>query len=209
MLVIDFNSGWACHRLEEPGSSVPVSIPHDAMLAEPRHEMSAGGVNTGWFEGHDYRYAKTLTVPSDWANKTAILEFEGVYHNAEVWVNGKQAAFRPYGYTNFYVELNPWLNYGEDNEISVIARNADQPNSRWYSGAGLYRPVWLHLGPREYLPPNAVKVRTLSTDPPEVEIRVAAVGSGPVRLTAEGGGYTAQTVIPCVEGSIGAGGAVC
>ena len=57
-----------------------------------------------------------------------------------------------------YVELSPYLKPGEANELSIIARNADQPNSRWYSGAGLYRPVWLWLGDRAYLPPNAIRV---------------------------------------------------
>lgn len=69
--MIDFNSGWICHHLGESGSSVPVSIPHDAMLAEPRQELSAGGINTGWFEGRDYRYAKKKEVGIQFFNDIA------------------------------------------------------------------------------------------------------------------------------------------
>ena len=135
-------TGWTYRHLGDAAPGRPVTLPHDAMLAEPRTALSAGGVNTGWYEGYDYEYQRTLTVPENELSDTHILEFEGVYHNAEVWLNGQKAAFRPYGYTNFYVDCAPFLHAG-DNELRVIARNADQPNSRWYSGAGLYRPVQL------------------------------------------------------------------
>ena len=95
------------------------------MLAEPRTALSAGGTNTGWYEGYDYEYRRTLTVPENTLADTHILEFEGVYHNAEVWLNGQKAAFRPYGYTNFYVDCAPYLHAGE-NELRVIAHNADR-----------------------------------------------------------------------------------
>lgn len=182
MYRVDLNRAWRVSRLGEEDHAVTVDLPHDAMLAEPRTVESAGGINTGWFEGHDYCYSKVLFAPEDWREMILLLEFEGVYHNAEVWVNGQKAAFRPYGYTNFYVDLAPLLRYGEDNEIVVIARNADQPNSRWYSGAGLYRPVWLWLGPREHIEVNGVKIKTLSVDPPTVEVTVRTVGTGMVHL---------------------------
>ena len=135
-------TGWTCRHLGDTAPGKTVTLPHDAMLAEPRTALSAGGTNTGWYEGYDYEYRRTLTVPENALADTHILEFEGVYHNAEVWLNGQKAAFRPYGYTNFYVDCAPYLHAGE-NELRVIARNADQPNSRWYSGAGIYRPVQL------------------------------------------------------------------
>ena len=157
----------------------------DAMLAEPRTALSAGGVNTGWYEGYDYEYQRTLTVPENELSDTHILEFEGVYHNAEVWLNGQKAAFRPYGYTNFYVDCAPFLRAG-DNELRVIARNADQPNSRWYSGAGLYRPVQLWTAGDKHILLNGVRIRTLSLNPAVVEIRVRMSAPGMVRLMVEG-----------------------
>lgn len=154
------------------------------MLAEPRTAISAGGTNTGWYEGYDYEYQRTLTVPENELADTHILEFEGVYHNAEVWLNGQKAAFRPYGYTNFYVDCAPYLHAGE-NELRVIARNADQPNSRWYSGAGIYRPVQLWKARGAHITLNGVKIRTLSLQPAIVEVRVKTTAPGTVRLTVD------------------------
>ena len=177
-------TGWTCRHLGDTAPGKPVTLPHDAMLAEPRTALSAGGTNTGWYEGHDYEYQRTLTVPENELADTHILEFEGVYHNAEVWLNGQKAAFRPYGYTNFYVDCAPYLHAGE-NELRVIARNADQPNSRWYSGAGIYRPVQLWTARGAHITLNGVKIRTLSLDPAVVEVRVKTTAPGTVRLMVD------------------------
>lgn len=177
-------TGWTCRHLGDTAPGKTVTLPHDAMLAEPRTALSAGGTNTGWYEGHDYEYRRTLTVPENELADTHILEFEGVYHNAEVWLNGQKAAFRPYGYTNFYVDCAPYLHAGE-NELRVIARNADQPNSRWYSGAGIYRPVQLWTARSAHIALNGVKIRTLSLDPAVVEVRVKTTAPGTVRLTMD------------------------
>lgn len=177
-------TGWTCRHLGDTAPGKTVTLPHDAMLAEPRTALSAGGTNTGWYEGYDYEYRRTLTVPENELADTHILEFEGVYHNAEVWLNGQKAAFRPYGYTNFYVDCAPYLHAGE-NELRVIARNADQPNSRWYSGAGIYRPVQLWTAGGAHIALNGVRIRTLSLDPAVVEVRVKTTAPGTVRLTVD------------------------
>ena len=177
-------TGWTCRHLGDTAPGKPVTLPHDAMLAEPRTAISAGCTNTGWYEGYDYEYQRTLTVPENELADTHILEFEGVYHNAEVWLNGQKAAFRPYGYTNFYVDCAPYLHAGE-NELRVIARNADQPNSRWYSGAGIYRPVQLWKARGAHITLNGVKIRTLSLQPAIVEVRVKTTAPGTVRLTVD------------------------
>ena len=177
-------TGWTCRHLGDTAPGKAVTLPHDAMLAEPRTALSAGGTNTGWYEGYDYEYRRTLTVPENELADTHILEFEGVYHNAEVWLNGQKAAFRPYGYTNFYVDCAPYLHAGE-NELRVIARNADQPNSRWYSGAGIYRPVQLWKARGAHITLNGVKIRTLSLQPAIVEVRVKTTAPGTVRLTVD------------------------
>ena len=177
-------TGWTCRHLGDTAPGKPVTLPHDAMLAEPRTALSAGGTNTGWYEGYDYEYRRTLTVPENELADTHILEFEGVYHNAEVWLNGQKAAFRPYGYTNFYVDCASYLHAGE-NELRVIARNADQPNSRWYSGAGIYRPVQLWTARGAHIALNGVKIRALSLDPAVVEVRVKTTAPGTVRLMVD------------------------
>lgn len=202
MKKIDFNKNWLFEPLNELGSKQSIDLPHDAMLGEQRSRFSPGGTNTGWFQGRDYRYTRTFFVPEEWRDTTAILEFEGVYRKAEVYINGKKASFRPYGYTNFYVPMNGFLRYGTENQVEVIARNADQPNSRWYSGAGVYRPVWLYLGGKVYLPPNAIQVKTVNTEPATVEIKVKTVGSGTVTVTIQDGEQVLSVVTGKTDGMI-------
>lgn len=185
MKAIDFNDGWAWRHLDADagaGQWSSVTLPHDAMLGEPRYTEAAGGANTGWFDGRDYEYVKEFTPSIELIDQHIVLEFEGVYRNAEVWVNGEKKAFRPNGYTNFYVDLSGDLRVGETNEIRVIARNSDQPNSRWYSGAGIYRPAVLWVGDPAHIDVNGVHVRTLSIDPPRIEVRVRSSAPGTVAV---------------------------
>ena len=185
MRAIDFNTGWTCRHLEDQGQGVPVLIPHDAMLYEKRDESFPGGINTGWYDGRDYCYEKRFDPDPAWEGQHLELEFEGVYHNAEVLLNGKTLAQRPYGYTNFYVDLTDQWIPGAENVLQVIARNSDQPNSRWYSGAGIYRPVTLWAGEKTgYILQNGVRIRTVSLDPPtaEVTVRTSAPGYLSVRI---------------------------
>lgn len=182
MKKIDFNQVWTFCRVGEETVKREVMIPHDAMISEKRTEDSAGGINTGWFEGYDYIYEKEFEIPDEYEKQEISFEFEGVYHNAEVYLNGEKAAYRPYGYTNFYIDADPYLKYGEKNQIRVIAHNADQPNSRWYSGAGIYRPVWMYVRPKQHILRNEIRVRTLSVDPAVIEAEVNTNAPGKVKL---------------------------
>lgn len=179
---IDFNQAWTFCRVGEETVKCEVMIPHDAMISEKRTEDSEGGINTGWFEGYDYIYEKEFEIPDEYEKQEISFEFEGVYHNAEVYLNGEKAAYRPYGYTNFYIDADPYLKYGEKNQIRVIAHNADQPNSRWYSGAGIYRPVWMYVRPKQHILRNEIRVRTLSVDPAVIEAEVNTNAPGEVKL---------------------------
>ena len=134
------------------------------MLSEPRTADAGGGLNISWFKGRDYVYTRHFSVSKKDLMMHNVLEFEGVYRKAEVWINGKKTAFRPYGYTNFYVELDDCLREG-DNTVEVIARNGDQPNSRWYSGSGIYRPVKWWRSPKKHIELNGVRIRTLRVNP--------------------------------------------
>lgn len=179
---IDFNQAWTFCRVGEETVKREVMIPHDAMISEKRTEDSAGGINTGWFEGYDYIYEKEFEIPDEYEKQEISFEFEGVYHNVEVYLNGEKAAYRPYGYTNFYIDADPYLKYGEKNQIRVIAHNADQPNSRWYSGAGIYRPVWMYVRPKQHILRNEIRVRTLSVEPAVIEAEVNTNAPGKVKL---------------------------
>ena len=151
------------------------------MLSEPRTADAGGGLNISWFKGRDYVYTRHFSVSKKDLMMHNVLEFEGVYRKAEVWINGKKTAFRPYGYTNFYVELDDCLREG-DNTVEVIARNGDQPNSRWYSGSGIYRPVKWWRSPKKHIELNGVRIRTLHVNPAVIEISVRTSEPGPVTV---------------------------
>ncbi len=150
MTRIPFNEGWRCAHLGE-NDWQEITLPHDAMLSEPRTEDSAGGTNTGWFGGHDYEYLREFEAPAD----SAYIEFEGVYHRAEVFLDGESIPAHPNGYFGFRIPVSE----GE-HTIRVIAHNADQPNSRWYTGAGIYRPVTLVCLPGKHIIPESICIRT-------------------------------------------------
>lgn len=192
---IDFNNNWYVSRLGSQQQKKEVTVPHDAMIGEARSPLSPGGKNTGWFEAYDYEYEKEFLLPADCAGKKLIFEFEGVYRKAEVWINGEKAAFRPYGYTNFYVDATGLLHADRPNVIRVIAHNADQPNSRWYSGAGIYRPVHLWVADQEYIPLNGLKIRTVSLEPAVAAVQLKTVGTGTARIQILDG----ETVVASAE----------
>jgi len=120
-----------------------VNLPHDWSIegefskdnpATPEGGALPGGI--GW-------YRKTFTVPASSKGKLVYIAFDGVYQKSTVWVNGHELGFRPNGYTSFRYDMTPYLNFGGKNTIAVKADNSVQPNSRWYSGSGIYRNVWL------------------------------------------------------------------
>lgn len=110
MKKIDFNQNWQFRK----GDAGPqtIALPHDAMLYEPRNPGCLNGKNTGYFPGGVYYYTKTFMVPADWQGKSVSVEFEGVYHNCMVSLNGNEAGRWPYGYTGFILELSDMLRYG-------------------------------------------------------------------------------------------------
>jgi beta-galactosidase len=110
----------------------------------PFDPRSPGGSGNGYLNGGIGWYRKTFTVPASASTRRVLIEFEGVYMNSEVWVNGERAGGRPYGYSSFEIDLTPRVKFGAPNTIAVRVY-VPQPSSRWYSGAGIYRHVWLSL----------------------------------------------------------------
>ena len=125
-----------------PETARPVTLPHDAMLAHAADPASPNGGSTGYRDGGNGVYAKKWLVPVEARGGRFILHFEGVYANASVYINGQRAAYHPYGYTGFFADISGFLCYGEENEIRVSFKNTAR-SSRWYSGAGIYRDIWL------------------------------------------------------------------
>ncbi|MET0902757.1 MAG: glycoside hydrolase family 2 TIM barrel-domain containing protein, partial [Acidimicrobiales bacterium] len=146
-----------------------VTLPHDAMLGTERDE-SAGPANA-YFPGGDWEYRRTITGPEPGGGEAIEVEFEGVYRDAVVRVNDTVAGRRPYGYSCFTVPIDHLLRPG-DNELRVEAQA--HHDSRWYSGAGIHRDVWLLRAGRINLAPGGLSVRTPEIDDDGAVVTVIA-----------------------------------
>lgn len=170
MIPKKFNDGWKFWLDKNafalvwniPEQAKNITLPHDAMIEERAYAESRNGGNTGFRDGGVYNYVKSFDVPFEYKEKTVMLKFEGIYMNAFVYVNEELAAKCPYGYTGFYVNLNEYLCYGQINEIRVVVRNSAMTNSRWYSGGGIYRDVYLLVSDTAYIQPENVQITTES-----------------------------------------------
>lgn len=180
-----FNDGWHFRPKQNPfaelgGVSTPytdVTLPHDALIHEDRDPDGEGAV--AYFPAGAYQYRKTFTPPADLAGQRIVLEFEGVYRDATVHINGAFAGQRPYGYSRFTIDADRFLRPGEENLIEVESRHGG--DSRWYTGAGIYRDVWLHVGPAVHLPVDGVRVSATDIEPDgavvEVDVVVASTSN--------------------------------
>lgn len=166
---IDFCNGWTYRRTDRPEQKKQISVPHDAMLSEERRFDSRGGKNIGWYEGADYQYEKEFEAPDIFPNQTVFLEFEGVYHDAELFLNGKQAGRIEYGYQDEWFCVDGLLQKGK-NRLTVTVHNSAQPNSRWYTGTGIYRPVFLHVLPEKHFERGSIRITTVDWKKRKVRI---------------------------------------
>lgn len=182
---INFNAGWTHYREGSENEAVIVNLPHDAMICEDRVPKLKDGAFTGFFPSADYYYIKNLFGDAQLKNKTVILEFEGVYHDSTIYLNGESVGGRFYGYSNFYVDLTDKLSIGEENEIKVFVHNSDVPNARWYPGAGIYRPVNLFIGEKEHIDLDGVKILTKLINPAVLAISVSTTAADGAEIRTE------------------------
>jgi beta-galactosidase len=120
-----------------------VRLPHDWSIGLERSPNEPCGNSGGYFPMGRGVYRRTIDAPEVWRGRRVLVEFEGVYMNAEVWLNKHFLVRHPYGYTSFVVDLTPYLTFGASNMLTVAVDNSHQINSRWYSGSGIYRHAWL------------------------------------------------------------------
>jgi beta-galactosidase len=160
---ISINEDWKFHAgdLPEPGDRMfddaswrVVNLPHDWAIEGPFSAEFASG--TGYLPGGIGWYQKHLTIPGDEAGKRYTLMFDGAYQKAEVWVNGSYLGGRPYGYISFYFDITDYIHPGSDNIVTVKLDHTIVSDSRWYTGNGIYRNVWL-------ITTNSVAVDTWGT----------------------------------------------
>lgn len=169
MIRQNFNAGWTVEKCTgNPLASSflgqsrakPVHLPYDAMIHEERSPDTPNGAQTGFYPGGEYIFEKKFIAPESWRGRPVFLSFEGVYQLATVTINRFQVCRNVNGYAEFTAELTPYLNYGGENLIRVMADNSLMPNSRWYTGSGIYRPVHLLVGSKVYLPHDTVRITT-------------------------------------------------
>ena len=171
MKKISFNRDWKFQNDIHKSEEITVSLPHDAMQTEKRLEGMKNGAAAGFFPGGRYVYRKTLYGEEAFRDQAIYLEFEGIYMRSTVYLNDEKVGGWIYGYTGFYVDLTGKLKIGQDNEIRVVADNSRTPNSRWYTGSGIYRNVCLHVGEKRHIAPDGICVTTESTDPAVIRVR--------------------------------------
>ncbi len=157
----NLNLNWTCN-------GKAVDLPHDAMLEEQREADCRNGVNSGYFPGGKYTYEKTFAVSEADIGKKLVLHFEGVYQNSLIYLNGTQVGAHKYGYTAFDVNISKAVQAGA-NQLRVEVDNSLEPNCRWYSGSGIYRPVTLLIDELE-----APQIVTQSYAPAVIEVTADA-----------------------------------
>ncbi|HSZ87599.1 MAG TPA: beta-galactosidase GalB [Puia sp.] len=151
--VSNFDKGWRFNLGEvsdaqetsyNDNSWRQLSLPHDWSIEGKFDKDNPSTQSGGALPGGIGWYRKTFSLPLSEKNKNIFIDFDGVYRNSKVWINGHYLGVRPNGYISFRYDLTPYLKFGnEKNIIAVRVDNSDQPNSRWYSGSGIYRNVWL------------------------------------------------------------------
>lgn len=164
---VPLDRGWHFHHGDVDGAEAPafeprgwetVHLPHDwsiGLETDPDAASAGGGgyfpTGTGWYR-HEFE------APAHWVGRRIEIEFEGVYRNATVWINGERLGKHPSGYTPFRFDLTPHVTLGEANHLAVRVENEPQPHSRWYTGSGIYRPVWLDVTHPVHVAPYGVEV---------------------------------------------------
>ena len=149
-----------------------LDLPHDWSIEGVPDAKNLTGSGGGFYPAGVGWYRKTFTVPADWKGRRVSVEFDGIAANATVYLNGKKLGIHPYAYTSFRFDLTAWLNVGKKNVLAVRVDNSEQPSSRWYEGAGIYRHVRVNVTNPVHVAPWGVFVSTLEATGESAKVRV-------------------------------------
>ncbi|MBR4265897.1 MAG: DUF4982 domain-containing protein [Bacteroidales bacterium] len=155
-----------------------LNLPHDWSIEQDFSETALCGPGGGALPGGYGVYRKHFTIPAQDSVKQIFVCFDGVYWQSTVYVNGKKVGFRPNGYVSFQYDISEYLKFGEDNLISVTVDNSDQPNSRWYSGSGIYRNVYLKKVNKEHVIESETFVTTSDITDNSANVTISTQISG-------------------------------
>jgi beta-galactosidase len=160
---LDLPHDWSIEDLPLPDKSKPANgKPH--IISGPFDSEAIGSYNTGYTIGGTGWYRKHFKLPNSMAGKITTINFDGVYMNADVWVNGHHLGNHPYGYTAFWFNLSKYLNYGDSGNVIAVEVKNEGVNSRWYSGSGIYRHVYLNITDKIHVAPWGSFVTTTVAD---------------------------------------------
>ena len=181
--VQSFDTGWKFNSGDAPGAEQPqfddrawrkLDVPHDWSIEGPFSETNRTGGAGGFLPSGVGWYRKEFTLPDTISNRCVFIEFDGVMQNSEVWINGVSLGKRPFGYVSFGYELTGHLNFGagRTNVLAVRADTSEQPASRWYSGAGIYRHIRLLVTDPVHFEQNGIFISTPEVSETQAMIRV-------------------------------------
>lgn len=175
---IPLNFGWSRTERnplpwEKDDNAARIDLPDDFVHTLPRKPDAPGGARVGYMSDGYGRYAKVFDLPAEYQGKRIILNMDGAYMNTVVKFNGDTAALHPYGYTPTVADLTKLARFDIPNEL-VITAHGNQPSSRWYSGAGIYREVELWIGEPCYLDPRDLFVTTPVVGKDRAAVQVSA-----------------------------------
>lgn len=173
MIIKSFNDHWL---FESKGVSKYVELPHDAMLEEKRYAKDFMYSGNAYFDGGFYTYKKTFSLPNEFKDKKVFLEVLGCYPNCKIILNENTVYGYNNGYQVYYVDLTDYILFGNSNELVIECDNTLVPNSRWYSGAGLYRGLNLWISNQNYIIPESVKINVLDHKPLTISYELDYVG---------------------------------
>jgi len=149
-----------------------LDLPHDWSIEGRVHPKNPTGGAGGYFSAGIGWYRKTFKAPAGWKDKKIVIYFEGVYMNSEVFINGNSLGVYPYGYSSFAYDLSPYLRLGNENVIAVRVDNSRHVNSRWYSGSGIYRHVWMTVTNPVHVATWGVSITTLDVSPRNAAVQI-------------------------------------
>lgn len=179
MVGVPFTDGWSYRAPLGPFAAASgedaeltdVRLPHDALRDAPRAPDVPSRGGGAYYPTAAYTYLKTFDVPADWAGRIVRLELQGAFRHAMVFCNDELAGNRADGYARFFVDLTPYLRFGAPNTLRVEVRSGQ--DSRWYAGAGLHRPVLLHVDEPVHIAPDGVRVTTVRVEEDQAVVEVA------------------------------------
>src|ERR1035437_11022271 len=177
-----FETNWSFLKADAPGAEQSdfnditwrnLSVPHDWSIERPFAETNLTSGAGAFLPSGIGWYRKHFSLPKNDSGRSVSIEFDGVMQNSEVWINGFHLGHRPFGYVSFSYELTGHLNFGgQENILAVRADTSEQPASRWYSGAGIYRHVRLVVTDPVHIAENGVFVTTPKVSAAEATVQI-------------------------------------